>query len=343
MSPPSVTPTGELVAVTRAALVAWLGRDDLDVQQIGGGASNLTFAVRTGREELVLRRPPAFVTPTSNDMRREWTVLRALARTDVPVPRVVRTCEDPAVLGVPFYLMERLDGIVFRSAQDVGHLDVRESRECTEELIRVLAALHALDPATVGLEDFGRPEGFLARQVRRWTKQWERTAFAEVPEIDEVSRRLAAAVPPSGPPAIVHGDYSFNNTMFHREPPTRMLGVLDWELSTIGDPMTDVGMLALYWGDIGASIWTGQQAHRANPGFGTSAAMLERYAAVSGRDLGGIDFHLALATFKMAVIVAGARARTVGVDPDRTRTLEDKTRMLASVALEATDDFAGAW
>ncbi|MGF7238660.1 MAG: phosphotransferase family protein [Frankia sp.] len=318
-------------------LARWLGRDDLRIDQILGGASNLTFRVRTGDDDWILRRPPAVVTATSHDMEREWTVLRGLASTDVPVPRVVRTCDDTSVLGAPFYLMERLDGIVFRSADDVGHLDEGQARACTGELVDVLVALHAVDPAAVGLQTFGRPEGFLERQVRRWARQWELTKFAEVPDIDETVRRLGSSLPARGAPAIVHGDYSFNNTIFRREPPATMAGVLDWELSTLGDPLADVGMLVLYWGEIAESIWTGTQAHRSNPGFGTSEELLQRYASVSKRDLDDIGFYVALATLKMAVIMAGTRVRVADADPERARQLETKARLLASVALEAAE------
>ncbi len=318
----------------REELALWLGRDDLEIEQISGGASNLTYSVRSGDDDWILRRPPAFVTATSNDMAREWTVLQALAPTDVPVPVVVRTCEDDTVLGAPFYLMERLDGIVFRSAEDVAHLDEKQSRECTHELIDVLARLHAIDPVSVGLESFGRPAGFVERQVRRWTKQWEATKFADIPEIDETARLLAQGLPAEQPAAIVHGDYSFNNTLFAKESPTKMLGVLDWELSTLGDPLTDLGMLVLYWGEIGKSIWTGTQSHRANPGFGTTEDVVARYASTSGRDLTDLSFYVSLATFKMAVITAGARVRFAETDPERAKGLEAKIRVLASTALD---------
>jgi len=321
----------------RDALARWLGRDDVSVEQIAGGASNLTYRVRTADDDWILRRPPAVTFATSNDMAREWTVLRALAPTAVPVPRVIRTCEDPSVLGVPFYLMERLDGIVFRTADDVAHLNEAQSRACANELADVLAALHAIDPASVGLESFGRPEGFVERQVRRWARQWEAAKFDEVPEIDEVARRLAADVPPPAPAAIVHGDYSFNNTVYFRDPPTRLQGVLDWELSTLGDPLTDLGMLALYWGDLAAPVWSATLPQHSGPGFGTTSELLERYARGSGRDLSHMGFYIALATFKMAVITAGARARAVGSDPERAASLAGKSRLLAGIALQATE------
>lgn len=324
-------------AITRDALARWLGRDDVSLEQIAGGASNLTYRARTADDDWILRRPPAVTFATSNDMAREWTVLRALAATAVPVPRVIRSCADPGVLGVPFYLMERLDGIVFRTAQDVAHLDEAQSRACAHELADVLAALHAIDPAAVGLASFGRPEGFVERQVRRWARQWEAAKFADVGEIDEVARRLAAAVPPGTPAAIVHGDYSFNNTIYFRDPPTRLQGVLDWELSTLGDPLTDLGMLALYWGDAAAPVWSTTLPQHGGHGFGSTGELLERYARRSGRDLSRIDFYLALATFKMAVITAGARARVVAGDPARAASLGEKSRLLAAIALQATD------
>ena len=319
----------------REELSRWLGRDDLVLEQLTHGASNLTFRLTSGDDDWILRCPPSFVTATSNDMKREWTVIEALAPTEVRVPRVVRTCEDPLVLGRPFYVMERLDGVVFRSVDDVGLLSEAQSRVCTEELVDALATLHAVAPSTVGLEAFGRPEGFVERQVRRWQKQWELTKFGEIPEIDETGRRLAAALPTPQATAIVHGDYSFNNTVFCNEPPTRLQGILDWELSTLGDPLTDVGMLAFYWGEVGEALMSVRQAHRANPGFGSMSDVIERYATSSGLDLGGIDFYVALATLKMAVIAAGSRRRIMETEPERASQLEHKVRWLASVALES--------
>ncbi len=320
----------------REELARWMGRDDLELEQLTNGASNLTYRVTSGDDEWILRRPPTFVTATSNDMRREWTVLQALEPTSVTVPRVLRTCSDSEVLGAPFYLMERLDGIVFSSTAEVAHLDQAQSWACTEALIDELALLHSVDPVSVGLETFGRPEGFVERQVRRWIKQWELTKFEELPEIDETARRLAAALPRSQANSIVHGDYSFNNTMFCREPATQLQGILDWELSTLGDPLTDVGMLAFYWGEVAESMMTVRQAHRANPGFGSTDDVLQRYARTSGLDLEDIDFYVALATLKMAVIAVGARRRMLESDPESARQTPDKTRWFAAAALEAS-------
>jgi aminoglycoside phosphotransferase (APT) family kinase protein len=320
-------------------LAVWLGREDLTVDQVSGGSSNLTFRLRSGEDDWILRRPPmSHVLATANDMKREWTVQQALHDTDVPVARIVRTCDDESVLGAPFYVMERLDGIVFNDASNVAHLDEAQSRACAYELMDVLARLHAVDPVAVGLGEFGRPAGFVERQVRRWTTQWEKAKQRELPEIDEVARRLAASLPPEGGGAIVHGDYSFNNTMFCQDPPTRMQAVLDWEMSTLGDPLTDVGMVAVYWGEVGEFMWASRehpQPHRANAGFPSVDELLHRYATTSGRDLSAIDFYRALAVFKLACITEGAHARIAASDPDRAAQVDRSVRTLASMALDA--------
>lgn len=323
----------------RDGLAAWLGHDDITVEQVAGGSSNLTFRVRAGEGDWILRRPPtSHVLATANDMRREWTVQQALRDTGVPVPKVVATCEDDSVIGAPFYLMERLDGIVFNDASCVAHLDEAGALASAHELVDVLARLHAVDPVAVGLADFGRPAGFVERQVRRWLTQWEKSKQRDLPEIEEAARRLTAALPPDGPASVVHGDYSFNNTMFFRDPPTTMQAVLDWEMSTLGDPLTDVGMVAMYWGDVGELMWARRdhpQAHRANPGFPSVDGLLDRYAATSGRDLSHIAFYRALATYKLAVIVEGAHARIAATEPERAGEVDETVRTLAALALEA--------
>jgi aminoglycoside phosphotransferase (APT) family kinase protein len=322
-------------------LSAWLGRDDVQLDQVSGGSSNLTFRVQTGGDDWILRRPPmSHVLATANDMKREWTVQQALHGSDVPVPRIVRTCEDESVLGAPFYLMERLDGIVFNDASDVAHLSEADSLACSNELMDVLARLHAVDPSAVGLDGFGRPAGFVERQVRRWTTQWEKAKQRELPEMDEVARRLAAHLPPERGASIVHGDYSFNNTMFHRSPATRMQAVLDWEMSTLGDPLTDVGMVAVYWGPVGEQMWAARehpQPHRANAGFPPLDGLLSRYADTSGRDLSHIDFYMALAIFKLACITEGAHARIAANEPERAPQVDASVRRLAAQALGAAE------
>ena len=315
-------------------------RGPVRVDQLSGGSSNLTFRVRDDANDWVLRRPPlSHVLATAHDMGREYRVQLALAGTDVPVPRVVAHCEDDAAIGAPFYLMELLDGVVYTDADAVAHLTDVDARAASDDLVDVLAHLHAVDYAAVGLGDLGRPEGFVARQVQRWCKQWEKSKQGELPAVDEVAARLAGAVPARSRAAIVHGDYSFNNTMFEREQPGRMLALLDWEMSTLGDPLTDVGLLATYWGPVGALMWRSRsgQAHTANAGFPSLDVLLERYARTSGHDLDDIDFYRVLATFKLAVIVAGGAARQAATDPERARSAFEMTELLAAAALDLAD------
>jgi aminoglycoside phosphotransferase (APT) family kinase protein len=325
----------------REALARWLGRDDVAIDPVSGGSSNLTFRVRSLGDDWILRRPPlSRVLATANDMKREWTVQLALFDSDVPVARVVRTCEDESVIGAPFYLMERVDGLVFNDASDVVHLSAKEALACSLELVDVLARLHAVEPTAVGLSEFGRPGGFVERQVLRWSTQWERSKQRELPEIDEIGRRLRYGLPAEQRPAIVHGDYSFNNTMFFRSPPSRMQALLDWELSTVGDPLTDVGLLTAYWGPVGELLWRSRehpQPHRVNPGFPLVHVLLERYAATSDRDLSQIRFYQTLATYKLAVITEGVRVRLAQSDPERAANADETVRTLAAIALETSE------
>ena len=319
----------------------------LRVDQLSGGASNLTFRVRDDVNDWVLRRPPlVHVLATANDMRREYTVQTALRGTGLPIASTVAFCDDESVVGGPFYLMEWLDGIVYNTSADVAHLTEAQALAATYELMDVLAGLHAVDPAAVGLEGFGRPAGFVERQINRWFAQWEKSKQRELPEIDEVARLFRARLPPAGAPGLVHGDYSFNNTMFRRDDPARMLAVLDWEMSTLGDPLTDVGMLAVYWGDVGELLWRGRsspQPHRLNPGFPPVEVLVDRYATTSGRDLGHIDFYRALAMFKLACIAEGAHARhATSGDPGSAAAADAAVRSLAAMALDATSSLGRA-
>jgi aminoglycoside phosphotransferase (APT) family kinase protein len=322
-----------------AELAKWIGVDAVEVTQLAGGSSNLTFRVQSEKGDWVLRRPPMLhVLATANDMKREYTVQTALRDTDVPVARTVAFCDDESVIGAPFYVMEMLDGIVFNTADDVRHLDEAQSLAASYALVDALACLHSVDFDAVGLGEFGRPTGFVERQVNRWITQWEKSKQRELPEIDEVARRLLAHLPPEGTHGVVHGDYSFNNTMFRKDEPATMLAILDWEMSTLGDPLTDVGMVAVYWTEVGEFMWRNRespQPHRANDGFPSIDVLLARYEQSSGRHLDHIDFYRTLATFKLAVITEGAHARLVkSGDTDRVSQARDSSTALASMALE---------
>ena len=327
--------------VDAKALAAWLEVDEVDVTQLAGGSSNLTFRVQSAKGDWVLRRPPLLhVLATANDMKREYTVQTGLRDTGVPVAGTVAFCDDESVIGAPFYLMEMLDGIVFNTADDVAHLSEEQSLAASYELMDALARLHSVDYEAVGLGSFGKPAGFVERQVNRWITQWEKSKQRELPEIEEVARRLLANLPPEGKHGIVHGDYSFNNTMFRRDEPTKMQAILDWEMSTLGDPLTDVGMVANYWTEVGERMWRSRgvgQPHRANAGFPSLDVLLERYAQTSGRDLSHIAFYRALSIYKLAVITEGAHARLVKAGESTERLDQARTIVadLAGMALDA--------
>jgi aminoglycoside phosphotransferase (APT) family kinase protein len=315
---------------------------NVEVTQIAGGSSNLTFGVRDGDHDWVLRRPPlSHVLATAHDMSREHRVQSALEWTDVPVAPQVAICEDDEIIGAPFYLMARLDGVVYDDVDATASLTEEQGKAASFELMDVLARLHAVDYEAIGLGDFGRPAGYLERQVKRWQTQWEKSKTVEMPVVDEVAGRLERHLPTDSRHAIVHGDYSFNNTMFHRDDPTRIQAVLDWEMSTLGDPLTDVGMVAVYWTDVGEIMWRNRkpQAHRANDGFPDVDALLERYAETSRTDISEIDFYRAFATYKLAVIAQGGARRVEHTDPERAARVTDTVQQLADLALELTKEY----
>jgi len=283
---------------------------ELHAELIAGGKSNLTYGITDGAHQWVLRRPPlGHVLPTAHDMAREYRVMTALADTDVPVPRTHALCDDVDANGAPFYVMERVDGQILRNADDMGKLSPDEARACSVELVDVLARLHRVDYEAVGLTGFGRPDGFLERQLRRWNEQWERSKDAELPALDEVARRLRAALPPSGPPAIVHGDYRLDNTMLAVDDPGRIVAVLDWEMSTLGDPLADVGLFLLYWSQSDAQIVATGNAVGIQPGFLSRDEVVTLYGERSGRSIDALDWYVVFAGYKLAIIVEGIAAR----------------------------------
>jgi aminoglycoside phosphotransferase (APT) family kinase protein len=212
---------------------------------IEGGRSNLTYAITDGTTSWVVRRPPlGHVLATAHDMKREHRVISALHPTAVPVPRPVLLCEDEEVLGAPFYVMEFVAGTPYRTAEQLAPLGPERTRNAVLGLVDSLVELHAVDPAAVGLADFGRPEGFLDRQLRRWGKQLDASRNRELAGIDELQAALGRALPHSPAPAVVHGDYRLDNVLIDAE--DRITAILDWEMSTLGDPLTDLGLLVMY-------------------------------------------------------------------------------------------------
>jgi aminoglycoside phosphotransferase (APT) family kinase protein len=283
----------------------------LSASLISGGKSNLTYSITDDEHTWVLRRPPlGHVVATAHDMGREYRVIAALDGSDVPVPRVFAQCTDDELLGAPFYVMERVDGLVLRSLEEISTLSEADARRCSHALVDVLAALHSVDYRAVGLEGFGKPDGFLARNVARWGKQWEANKTRDLPVIDELGRRIDGALPESGPPTIIHGDYRLDNTMLAPDDPGRIVAVLDWEMSTLGDPLTDLALLLVYWGEGATKAAIASTRGVATvPGFISAQEVIERYAEKSGRSVEHLDFYVVFALYKLAVILEGINAR----------------------------------
>ena len=281
---------------------------------IPGGRSNLTYVVEDGNTRLVVRRPPlAHVLPTAHDMGREYRVLSALQDTDIPVPRLIAYCDDPGVIGATFYVMEYIEGHIVRTALPSTFAPVPATRRAmSQALVDTLVRLHDVNPDAVGLADFGHPEGFLSRQVRRWWQQWEASKTRELESMAELRRRLDETVPAQSPPGIVHGDYRLDNVMFSPEDPSRVVAVLDWEMSTVGDPLCDLGLLLVYWAesadDVAARRLHGGSA-TVEDGFYRRTDIVAKYAEQSSRDLSTLDWYIALGSYKLAIIAEGINAR----------------------------------
>ncbi len=283
-------------------------RGPISVEKHVAGFSNETFYVTRGEERWVLRRPPRGpLLPTAHDVLREYRYIAALYGR-ARVPRPVAVCEEASVIGAPFYLMERLEGAVIRS-EVPGAYDTPEGRrKVAEELVDALVELHAVDWREAGLS--GRGETYLGRQVERWAKQWEltRPRTRELPGLDEATAWLRARVPGEADVAVVHGDYKLDNVIFGNDAP-RLLGILDWEMATVGDPLADLGWLLSTWGDQGDPPGTRQLNERATltalEGFPTQEEMAGWYEAKSGRSMRHFGFYRVLAAYKMTVILEG--------------------------------------
>ena len=287
---------------------------ELRAEIIGHGRSNLTYRISSDGEEWVLRRPPlSHVLPTAHDMKREFRVISAMEATAVPVPHAIAMCEDTSVNDAPFYVMSFVRGLVPNDPNVVKErYDEATLRRIGEELIDTLAALHSLDPTEVGLADFGKAQGFVARQVKRFTGQIGQSKTRDVPELEELGRRLSASIPEKSGEGIVHGDYRLDNCVLSDD--GHIAAVLDWEMATLGDPLADLGMQIMYWADSTPGATPGAPGISSNsvtalPGFLSRSDAIARYAAKSGRDLSNLDFYVVLAFFKLAVILEGINAR----------------------------------
>lgn len=282
---------------------------------ISGGRSNLTYLLEDGTQRFVLRRPPlGHVLATAHDMGREHRMISALQGTAVPVPRAVALCEDVEVTGAPFYVMSHVDGAILRRLPDLEGIDAAGRAALATNLVNTLADLHAVDVVAVGLADHGRPEGFMARQVRRWSTQLEASRNRDLPGIEDLRERLAGSVPEPNAATVVHGDYRLDNLVagpLGAPDAFAVRAVLDWEMATIGDPLSDVGLLLSYWDGLGTLDNPIAEAIGTRAGFPDGPTLLETYAARSGRDVGTLGWYVAFGFFKLAVILEGIHYRFI--------------------------------
>ena len=297
-------------------VAAWFAANVPDVEtplsfeRISGGRSNITYGVADAAgKRWALRRPPLGARLASaHDMGREFKVISALEPTNVPVPAAFGLCEDESVNGAPFYVMGFVEGPILRTKTDAeAAFDAGERRAIGERVIDTLAAIHAVDPDPVGLGDLARKEEYVARQLRRWHGQWEKSKTREIPLVDDVHDRLAARIPEQGPATIVHGDYRLDNMIL--APSGEVAAVVDWELCTLGDPLADVGLLLVYWSEPTDEFRPLFEAPTVAEGFPTREDLRARYEEQTGRDLSGIDYYVSLGLWKLAIILEGVYAR----------------------------------
>jgi aminoglycoside phosphotransferase (APT) family kinase protein len=290
---------------------------DFTVERIGEGQSCLTFLVTGDGWRVILRRPPrGDLPPSAFDVAREYRVMRALSEHDapVPVPKPIVLCEDNAVIGAPFYLMESVDGVVVREELPPDLSSLADRARMGEQLVDTLVALHSVDFEAVGLEGFGKPEGYLARQMRRMGQLWELARFRDQPDIEAVGRWLSENVPTQANPTIVHGDFKLDNVIFAAKSPARLVAVVDWEMSTLGDPLADLGWMLYFWRDPDDEDFRGPGAGGVTQleGFPRRRDLLALYAARSARATDNIGWYVALAGWKIAIIMEGSYRRYLG-------------------------------
>ena len=314
----------------------------LSAQIVGHGRSNLTYRVEAedGRAWVVRRPPLSHVQKTAHDMAREFRIISALEPTGFPVPKPYALCTDDSVIGAQFYVMEFVDGIIAVDPNEVGaKFDEGDRRKIGEELVDVLVRLHSFHPEEIGLKDFGRPSGYLERQVRRFGEQLETIRYRETKELDDLAKRLQAAIPEERRLGIVHGDYRLDNAILNDE--GHMIAVLDWEMCTLGDSLADMGLLQMYWGNPTSSqLNIGATSVMSLPGFPTWEEAAARYEEKSGADLSGLDFYTVLAHFKLGVILENMYKRfldggTVGAGFEM---IDQQAVVLGKRGLEVADE-----
>lgn len=311
----------------------------LTVEQFPGGHSNLTYLLRFGGREFVMRRPPfGPVAPKAHDMAREFRILQSLHPVYRLAPRPYLLCEETEVVGAVFYLMERRRGLVVRSDEPPELADrPDERRRASAALVDALAELHAVDIRAHGLDSLGKPAGFVGRQVRGWAERWQGSQTGELAEMDALAGWLSGRLPTDPErPTLVHGDYKLDNVMLDAGDVGRVVGVFDWEMSAVGDPLVDLGILLGYW------VHTASEAMRRDTvsavtnreGWFTREELLERYGTRTGRDLSGVGFYEVFAVFKLAVVLQQIyfRYRRGQTDDPRFAALGERVEWLARIA-----------
>jgi aminoglycoside phosphotransferase (APT) family kinase protein len=310
---------------------------DLAANPIGDGHSNVTFSLSTG---VVLRRPPRGpLPPSAHNVLREAQLLRALEQTPVRTPRVLAVCDDETVVGAPFYVMEQVAGEVITASLPAALDTPAERARVADELIDSLVELHGVDWRAAGLEGFGKPTGYLERQLRRFTGLWEHNRTRELEQVEQVGGWLAENLPESPTATIVHGDYRLGNTMFAAEDPARLIAILDWEMATIGDPLADVGYMMIHWTQAGDRIGRfNLQSVTTLPGFPTRQELIARYEERSGRSMQALSWYVTLALWKGVVFMEGNYKRAVSgsTDDPYLKTFGEGVVELAERALEVT-------
>jgi aminoglycoside phosphotransferase (APT) family kinase protein len=297
-----------------------LGEGEIDASPIGEGHSNVTYLIERGGSELVLRRPPRPpLPPSAHDVLREARLLTALRDTPARVPDVLAVCADPEVIGAPFYVMEKIEGEVIVTSIPPALDTPAERRGIGDQLIDALVEIHGVDWRAAGLEDFGKPTGYLERQLRRFLGLWELNKTREITAVESVGSWLAENLPSSGPATIVHGDFRLGNTIFGGAAPARLAAVLDWEMATIGDPLADLGYLCMMWteaGDPQVGLREALGKVTRAEGFPTRAELIARYEERSGRSMVAIRWYTTLALWKSVVFMEGNYKRAISGTTD---------------------------
>lgn len=348
-SPPPGLPLAELTLWFEANVPSFDASDPPSAQLLTGGRSNLTYALTdaSGQRWAVRRPPLGHIMPSAHDLKREFKVLSGLERAAFPAPRALWLCSDESIIGCQFLIMEFVDGVVLADREDTSRLTEAQSDYLSRVLVQNLVALHAIDPDQVGLADFGRPQGYLARQVQRWGEQWRLTKTRNLPSMEVIAEWLAHQVVDLRadlPGSIVHGDFRLDNAIL-RQDLSRVEAIVDWEMSTLGDPIADLAVMLVYWTE-GADRLRAEvpvaQCLTSHPGFWTRDRIVEEYAQLSGRSLDHLPFCLVLACYKLVIIMESLVYRSragqqLGRAVDRAEPMDQAVLALSELALSLID------